>query len=75
MIRVGSNKSILGNSGAVISGCGLNVSEASNVIIRNITFRNWNDDAVNVQYSTRVWIDHNSFSNGEHPVLVHIGHR
>jgi pectate lyase len=64
MLRVGSNKTILGNSGATIAGCGLNVSESSNVIIRNLTFRDWNDDAINVQYSTRVWIDHNSFSNG-----------
>jgi pectate lyase len=64
MLRVASNKSILGNSGATIAGCGLNISEASNVIVRNITFRDWNDDAINVQYSTRVWIDHNSFTNG-----------
>ncbi|MGA5760997.1 RICIN domain-containing protein [Nonomuraea bangladeshensis] len=64
MLKVGSNKTIIGNSGAVISGCGLNISKASNVIVRNLTFRNWNDDAINVQYSTRVWIDHNSFSNG-----------
>ncbi|GLI00495.1 pectate lyase family protein [Phytohabitans aurantiacus] len=64
MLRVGSNKTILGNSGATIAGCGLNVSEASNVIIRNLTFRDWNDDAINVQYSTRVWIDHNTLTNG-----------
>ena len=64
MLRVASNKSVLGNSGAAIVGCGLNVSESSNVIIRNIAFRDWGDDAINVQYSTRVWIDHNSFSNG-----------
>lgn len=64
MLNVTSNKSILGNSGATIVGCGLNVSRASNVIIRNLTFRDWNDDAINVQYSTRVWIDHNTFSNG-----------
>ena len=64
MLRVASNKSVLGNSGATIAGCGLNVSEASNVIIRNLSFRDWDDDAINVQYSTRVWIDHNSFSNG-----------
>ncbi|GAA1800035.1 hypothetical protein GCM10009682_22120 [Luedemannella flava] len=64
MITVGSNKSILGNSGATITGCGLNISNASNVIVRNINFTGWNDDAINVQYSTRVWIDHNSFSNG-----------
>jgi pectate lyase len=64
MLRVGSNKTILGNSGSALVGCGLNVAEASNVIIRNMTFRDWNDDAINVQYSTRVWIDHNSLSNG-----------
>ncbi|GIH29292.1 hypothetical protein Aph01nite_76020 [Acrocarpospora phusangensis] len=64
MLRIGSNKTILGNSGATIAGCGLNVSNASNVIIRNLTFRNWDDDAINVQYSTRVWIDHNTLSNG-----------
>jgi len=64
MLRVASNKSVLGNSGATIVGCGLNISQASNVIVRNITFRDWGDDAVNVQYSTRVWIDHNTFSNG-----------
>ncbi|MEV0819759.1 pectate lyase family protein [Nonomuraea rubra] len=64
MLRVASNKTVIGNSGATISGCGFNVSQASNVIIRNLNFRNWGDDGINVQYSTRVYIDHNSFSNG-----------
>ncbi|TMR95039.1 pectate lyase family protein [Nonomuraea basaltis] len=64
MLRVASNKTVIGNSGAVIAGCGFNVSNASNVIIRNLTFRNWGDDAINVQYSTRVWIGNNSFSSG-----------
>ena len=64
MLRVASNKTILGNSERRISGCGFNISEASNVIVRNLTFRGWNDDAINVQYSTRVWIDHNTFGNG-----------
>jgi pectate lyase len=64
MLRVASNKTVIGNSGAVVSGCGLNVSNATNVIVRNLTFRNWGDDGVNVQYSTRVWIDHNTFTNG-----------
>lgn len=64
MLQVGSNKTIVGTAGATIAGCGLNVSRASNVIIRNLTFRNWDDDAINVQYSTRVWIDHNTLSNG-----------
>ncbi|ONI80474.1 pectate lyase [Saccharothrix sp. ALI-22-I] len=64
MTKVASNKTIIGNSGATITGHGLNVSNASNVIIRNLNFRGWGDDAINVQYSTRVWIDHNSLSNG-----------
>jgi pectate lyase len=65
MIRVRSNKTIIGNAGSALVGCGLNVNGDRNVIIRNVTFRNWNDDAINVQESaTNIWIDHNSFSNG-----------
>ncbi|MBT8226719.1 MAG: RICIN domain-containing protein [Dactylosporangium sp.] len=64
MISVGSNKTIVGASGATIAGCGLNVSESSNVIIQNLTFRDWDDDAINLQYATNVWVDHNTFSNG-----------
>ncbi|MFB9679313.1 pectate lyase family protein [Streptosporangium vulgare] len=64
MLKVGSNKTIIGNSGATIVGCGFNISQASNVIVRNLSFRDWNDDGIQVQYSTRVWIDHNTFSNG-----------
>ncbi|MFI9841772.1 RICIN domain-containing protein [Nonomuraea sp. NPDC051941] len=64
MLKVASNKTVLGNSGATIAGCGFNISQASNVIVRNLTFRDWGDDAINVQYSTRVWLDHNSLSHG-----------
>nr|AAC38059.1 pectate lyase [Pseudonocardia sp.] len=65
MTKVASNKTIEGvGSSSVITGQGLNIANASNVVVRNLTFRNWGDDAINVQYSTRVWIDHNSFSNG-----------
>jgi pectate lyase len=65
MQKVAANKTIIGvGSGAAITGGGLNVASVSNVIIRNINFRSWGDDAINVQYSTRVWIDHNSFSSG-----------
>jgi pectate lyase len=65
MLRVRSNKTILGNSGATISGCGFNINGDRNVIIRNLNFTGWNDDAINVQESaTNIWIDHNSFSNG-----------
>ncbi|WP_328477946.1 right-handed parallel beta-helix repeat-containing protein [Actinoplanes sp. NBC_00393] len=65
MLRVRSNKTIIGNAGAAIVGCGLNINGDRNVIIRNLSFRNWNDDAINVQESaTNIWVDHNSFSNG-----------
>jgi pectate lyase len=65
MTRVTSNKTIIGvGSTATITGQGLNISNASNVVVRNLNFRNWGDDAINVQYSTRVWVDHNSFSSG-----------
>ncbi|TDC31476.1 right-handed parallel beta-helix repeat-containing protein [Micromonospora sp. KC213] len=65
MLRVRSHKTILGTSGATIAGCGLNISGDRNVIIRNLTFRNWNDDAINVQeYATNIWIDHNTFTSG-----------
>jgi pectate lyase len=65
MNKVAANKTIIGvGSGATITGGGLNVASVSNVIIRNLNFRSWGDDAINVQYSTRVWVDHNSFSNG-----------
>ncbi len=65
MTKIASNKTVEGvGSSATIAGHGLNISNASNVIVRNLNFRNWADDAVNVQYSTRVWVDHNTFSNG-----------
>jgi pectate lyase len=65
MLRVRSNKTIIGNSGAKVTGCGFNINGDSNVIIRNIAFTGWNDDAINVQESAKnIWIDHNDFSNG-----------
>ena len=73
MHKVNSNKSILGvGSGSGISGGGLNLSGVSNVIIRNLVFRNADDDSINVQESARnIWIDHNDLSNG-HDGLVDI---
>lgn len=66
MQDVTSNKTIIGvGSGSGITGGGLDVDGVSNVIIQNLNFRNWSDDAINVQdSSTKIWIDHNSFSNG-----------
>ncbi|MEV4490703.1 right-handed parallel beta-helix repeat-containing protein [Micromonospora coxensis] len=63
MNDVRSNKTVLGVGGATLDN-GLNVSGARNVVIRNLTFRGWDDDAINVQNSTNVWIDHNTFDGG-----------
>ncbi|GHH80498.1 pectate trisaccharide-lyase [Streptomyces sulfonofaciens] len=64
MEKVTSDKTIVGTgtSGAITGG-GLNVSKADNVIIQNLRFTGADDDAINVQYSTHVWIDHNDISD------------
>ncbi|GAB7041675.1 hypothetical protein JCM9533A_55250 [Catenuloplanes niger JCM 9533] len=63
MNDVESDKTVLGAPGATLDN-GLNISDAHNVIIRNLTFRGWDDDAINVQRSTNVWIDHNLLDGG-----------
>ncbi|MFD7136465.1 polysaccharide lyase family 1 protein [Streptomyces sp. NPDC059894] len=64
MTKVASNKTIVGvGTAGKITGSGLNVASVSNVIIQNLTFSGSNDDAINVQYSTNVWIDHNDISD------------
>ncbi|HEX2143024.1 MAG TPA: RICIN domain-containing protein [Glycomyces sp.] len=65
MTRVGSNTTVIGNSGARITGGGLQISGARNVIVQNLTFDDWDDDAINIeQASTNIWIDHNTFGTG-----------
>jgi pectate lyase len=72
MHKVASNKSVLGvGSSSGLTGGGLNVASVHNVIIRNLVLKNADDDSINVQYSTNVWIDHNDLSNG-HDGLVDI---
>ncbi|WP_202919123.1 pectate lyase family protein [Saccharothrix deserti] len=78
MHDVTSDKTIVGiGSTSGLTGGGLNIglpiSEITappadavhNVIVRNLVFRNWADDAINVQmFSHHVWLDHNDLSNG-----------
>ncbi|MDQ1041119.1 pectate lyase [Streptomyces sp. V3I8] len=63
MTKVASNKTIVGvGTAGKITGSGLNVASVNNVIIQNLSFSGSNDDAINVQYSTKVWIDHNDIA-------------
>jgi pectate lyase len=57
------NKSILGvGSTAVVNGGGFDFYKSYNVMVRNITFTNAEDDAINIgQNSHHIWIDHNRF--------------
>ncbi|MBS0210305.1 MAG: right-handed parallel beta-helix repeat-containing protein [Planctomycetes bacterium] len=73
-VRVGSNKTILGDAGAELTGFGLHLNKVENVIIRNLSIHDSADDAVNVEGGTRhVWIDHCDFANC-HDGLVDIKH-
>jgi pectate lyase len=69
-VRVaGGNKTILGvgaNSG--LTGCGINIRDISNVIVRNMKISkvpagNGNGDAIHIDGATRLWIDHNDLSS------------
>ncbi|KAI4598088.1 hypothetical protein KJ359_003897 [Pestalotiopsis sp. 9143b] len=68
-ITVGSNKSLVGQGSAgVIKGKGLRIISASNVIIQNIKITDlnpqyvWGGDAITLDNTDLVWIDHVSTS-------------
>ncbi|KAK3695989.1 hypothetical protein LTR37_018207 [Vermiconidia calcicola] len=70
-VYVTSDKSILGlNSDSRLDGVGLYIKEANNVIVQNLAISNVladNNDAIGIQESTNVWIDHCDLSsNMEH---------
>jgi pectate lyase len=68
-VRVGANKTILGvGPGSGLTGCGLNIRDVGNVIVRNMNISkvpagNGNGDAIHVDNATRLWIDHNDLSS------------
>lgn len=63
MIRVGSHKSILGvGDSAALDSLGFTIVRESNVVIRNLNFSRSSDDAISVEQSTYIWIDHNTFT-------------
>ncbi|KAB5594198.1 Pectate lyase [Ceratobasidium theobromae] len=60
VVKVGSNTSVLGKSGATLNGVGLRVLDVSNVIIRNVKINKVlasAGDAIGVQAANRVWVD------------------
>ncbi|KAK7184885.1 hypothetical protein DPSP01_002149 [Paraphaeosphaeria sporulosa] len=68
-ITVGSNKSLVGQgSSGVIKGKGLRIINAKNVIIQNVKITNlnpkyvWGGDAITLDNTDLVWIDHVSTS-------------
>ena len=63
-IYVKSNKSIIGKSGARIDGAQFYVFNVRNVIIQNITFRNYvHSAAVQIKDKAHhIWVDHCDFS-------------
>ncbi|KAG5637906.1 hypothetical protein H0H81_002734 [Sphagnurus paluster] len=61
VVKVGSNTSVVGKKGAALNGVGLRVIDEKNVIIRNLKITKVlasAGDAVAVQSSSQVWIDH-----------------
>ncbi|KAG9039081.1 hypothetical protein FRB95_012792 [Tulasnella sp. JGI-2019a] len=69
-VKIGSNKSVIGKTGASLVGVGLRVLSVSNVIIRNLKISKVlaaTGDAIGIQASSGVWIDHNElFSDRDH---------
>lgn len=77
-LLIGSNKTLVGEGNqATIRGKGVIVGRgASNVVIRNLTFRDLNagvvfaGDAITLNDADRVWIDHNRFNRIGRQMIV-----
>ncbi|MFF0833493.1 MULTISPECIES: polysaccharide lyase family 1 protein [unclassified Streptomyces] len=64
-IDIGSNTTVLGvGSSSGFTGGGLRLKKVTNVVVRNLNLsKAVKTDAITVQASTRVWIDHNTLSS------------
>ncbi|CAE6473656.1 unnamed protein product [Rhizoctonia solani] len=66
VVDIGSKTTVLGvGSNSGLTGGGLRVKKASNVIIRNLRLSKSPapTDLIQIQASTNVWVDHNTFSS------------
>lgn len=70
-IRVGSNKSVLGvDSSSGLTGFGLFIRDAKNIIVQNLAISkvptgDAGGDAIGVQSSTNIWLDHLDLSSDQ----------
>ncbi|KKY16978.1 putative pectate lyase amb allergen [Diplodia seriata] len=68
-VRVASDKTIVGaDSSAVLTNVGLYINKVKNVIVRNLTIKEVlaeNGDAIGIQASENVWIDHCDLSSNQ----------
>jgi pectate lyase len=68
-VTVASDKSIVGGgSGSGLVGCGLKLKGVKNVIIQNLNIskvRSGTGDAIHLEKSDHVWIDHNTLSSDQ----------
>jgi len=66
-LNVGSNTSLIGaNNNSGITGAGLKIKNAKNIIIQNLKFSfclGSNKDCINATKSTNIWVDHCEFFN------------
>ncbi|GMG40447.1 unnamed protein product [Ambrosiozyma monospora] len=65
-VKVASDKSIIGKSGASLTNVGLSLDGVSNVIIQNLSISKViGTDAVRVQKSKNIWLDHLDVSSDQ----------
>ncbi|OLN88185.1 Pectate lyase plyB 1 [Colletotrichum chlorophyti] len=67
-VRVQSDKTIVGQKGSKIVGAGLYINKVKNVIVRNLNIskvKDANGDAIGIQASTNVWVDHCDLSSDQ----------
>jgi pectate lyase len=66
-VQIGSNKTVIGlATDATITGNTVNMKNVHNIIISNLTFRDSNDDAINIESNSHhIWIDHCDLSRAK----------
>jgi pectate lyase len=63
--HVRANKTLIGVGNVVLSGGGLYLYRATNVIIRNLAIARSTEDDLGLHYSDHVWIDHCTFIDAQ----------